>query len=316
MQKRVLYIALVFSLMAACQKPKEEPVPQKVLAIATVNGTAIPFETFKKAYLAERLDLQNADGPVASARQLQKENILQNKIDELLLLDAAKKLQIKVKDEELEEYFKIVTSGFDAAALENEIAARGQTLASFKDTLRKNLTISHYLTQEVYARVDVSEEELLASYQAHPEKYTQMEAIKLRQILVPGEALAQEVHESLGKGTKFEDAAAKYSIASESYQGGDMGWIRRGNLPQNIEDVVFSLKTGTISPVVPSDYGYHIFLVEAHTPAKELKFDQVKAAIERDVRAQKEQEAQNTLMETLHSAASITINKQLLEQLD
>ncbi len=316
MQKRVIYIALIFSFLSACQKPKEEPEQPKVLAIATVNGAVISFEDFKKAYMAERIDLQNADGPVASARQLQKENILQNRIDELLLLDAAKKLQIKVKDEELEEYFKIVTSGFDAAALENEIAARGQTLASFKATLRRNLTISHYLTQEVYARVDVGEEELLASYQAHPEKYTQQEAIKLRQILVPGEALAQEVHESLTKGTKFEDVAAKYSVASESYQGGDMGWIKRGNLPQNIEDIVFTLKIGVISPVVPSDYGYHIFLVEAHTPAKELKFDQVKAAIERDVRAQKEQEAQNALMETLRSAATITINKQLLEQLD
>lgn len=296
---------------------KESSAPTKeVVAIATVNGEILPFDYYKQLYLAQRIDLTGAEGPIATARQTQKEAILNDQIDQILLLQAAKKHQLTVKDDELEGVFKSVTANWDAAELEKELAQRGQTIDSFKGQLAKNLLISRYLSQEVYARVDVTDEELLAKYQENPQLYVQEEAVNVRQILVPSEELAGEVAEELKKGAKFPDVAVQYSVASESHMGGSMGWIKRGNLPEDLEAVIFSLKPGKISDIIKSEYGFHLFLVEEHLPAKELKFDQVKAAISRNVRADKEQAAQATVLEELRSAAKIEINQDLFDRLD
>lgn len=41
-----------------------------------------------------------------------------------------------------------------------------------------------------------------------------------------------------------------------------MGWFELGQLPIEMESVIFSLKEGELSPVVKSSYGFHIFRLD------------------------------------------------------
>src|SRR5207302_5374543 len=72
-------------------------------------------------------------------------------------------------------------------------------------------------------------------------------------------------------GANFGEVAKKYSADSASReQGGELGWFRRGPMVKQFEDVAFRLRPGTISDVVPTEFGYHIIQVERAQPAEVL----------------------------------------------
>src|SRR5216110_2024327 len=106
-------------------------------------------------------------------------------------------------------------------------------------------------------------------------------AISFRQIVVTPQAdssakararqLAESLVVVLRHGASFADVAKKYSADSTSReQGGELGWFRRGPMVKQFEDVAFRLRPGTISDVVPTEFGYHIIQVERAQPAEVL----------------------------------------------
>ena len=106
-------------------------------------------------------------------------------------------------------------------------------------------------------------------------------AISFRQIVIvpkPDSAakaraltLAESLVVVLRKGADFAELAKKYSADSISRaQGGELGWFRRGVMVKEFEDVAFRLRPGDISPVVETEFGYHIIQVERIQPAEIL----------------------------------------------
>ena len=106
-------------------------------------------------------------------------------------------------------------------------------------------------------------------------------AISFRQIVIvpkPDSAararalqLAESLDVVLRHGGNFAEIAKKYSGDSVSReQGGELGWFRRGVMVKEFEDVAFRLRPGDISPVVETEFGYHIIQVERAQPAEIL----------------------------------------------
>ena len=106
-------------------------------------------------------------------------------------------------------------------------------------------------------------------------------AISFRQIVIvpkPDSAararalqLAESLDVVLRHGGNFAEIAKKYSGDSASReQGGELGWFRRGVMVKEFEDVAFRLRPGDISPVVETEFGYHIIQVERAQPAEIL----------------------------------------------
>jgi peptidyl-prolyl cis-trans isomerase SurA len=82
-------------------------------------------------------------------------------------------------------------------------------------------------------------------------------------------AKADSVQVALERGADFATAARRFSDdASTKDNGGDLGWFRRGQMVRPFEDVAFNLRPGVVSPVVETQYGYHIILVERILPAE------------------------------------------------
>jgi len=83
--------------------------------------------------------------------------------------------------------------------------------------------------------------------------------------------LAESLVVALRAGANFGEVAKKYSADSASReQGGELGWFRRGLMVKQFEDVAFRLRPGTISDIVPTEFGYHIIQVERAQPAEIL----------------------------------------------
>lgn len=96
------------------------------------------------------------------------------------------------------------------------------------------------------------------------------EQVHARQILVVDEALANQILGQIQAGASFDTLAFQY----DPLTGGDLGWFPRGYLTQPaVEEAAFALQAGEISPLIHTDFGYHILKVIERDDAHPLAAD-------------------------------------------
>jgi peptidyl-prolyl cis-trans isomerase D len=148
--------------------------------------------------------------------------------------------------------------------------------------------------------VTVSEEDLKKYYSENASRYVAAEERRARHILIKAEgsaspaekqkakAKAEELLADLRKApTTFEALAKKHSQDPGSAErGGDLDYFGRGAMVKPFEDAAFGMKPGEISPVIESDFGYHIIKLEATRGGEKKSFDSVRAEIESEVKRQ------------------------------
>lgn len=111
-------------------------------------------------------------------------------------------------------------------------------------------------------------EEIAAYYQAHRDEFARPERVRLRQILTEDRATAERALRELRRGTDFAAVARQLSRDPSAASGGFQGELAREDLPPGFGDVIFSLRAGEVSRLVPAEYGFHIFQVVSRSPAE------------------------------------------------
>ena len=77
-------------------------------------------------------------------------------------------------------------------------------------------------------------------------------------ILVKTEKEAQAVMGRLERGEKFANIASEISLCPSGKRGGDLGTFGRGRMVREFEEAAFALQKGQLSPIVKTEFGYHI----------------------------------------------------------
>jgi len=166
-------------------------------------------------------------------------------------------------------------------------------------------------TAKVSEQVDVTRDDLQRYYNQHRDEYRVPDEVNLRLIQVrtppPGadgkvdpkamdaaRQKADQVLKKLKAGANFADLAKKESDDPSKENGGELGWIGRGRIP-DIEDQIFALSKGQTSDVLKSALGFNIVRVEDKRTAHVQSLDEVKAAIEPVLRQEKAARATETL---------------------
>ena len=159
--------------------------------------------------------------------------------------------------------------------------------------MRENLVANAQLAK-IDKSIVVSDADAKKEYEANKKEYEQVTA---RHILIAfkgspavqkgkkelteaeAKAKAEEIRAKLVAGGNFDELAKKESddVGSGS-RGGQLGPFGRGQMVPEFEEAAFAAKVGDITPVVRTQYGYHIIKVEKHdyTP-----FEQVKESLEK-----------------------------------
>lgn len=83
--------------------------------------------------------------------------------------------------------------------------------------------------------------------------------IRIRQIYVQDAEVAQRIKVELDKGTDFAILASRFSADPSAKFGGDLGFVKRGELVESLENIVFALEIGQVSEIVRSPRGFHLF---------------------------------------------------------
>ncbi len=166
--------------------------------------------------------------------------------------------------------------------------------------------IADRLVQEVLdERAIVTRSEVLRYYRTHKDEFNL--EVRVSHILTNTIEEAQEAQEML-KTRPFSFVARKMSVDRHTGAGGDLGYLSKGNMLPEFEEVVFRMRRGEVSDIVESEFGYHIIkLTDVRTSLSELPFEQVAPEISRTLLIRKRAAVYDSLVTALVEKARIEV---------
>lgn len=166
---------------------------------------------------------------------------------------------------------------------------------------------------DIYAEAaDPLEEEIRNYYEENKDSFKADEQVRVAHIVKyinwqTSEVQAREViaraQEEIKNGAAFEMVVDKYTDCADS--GGDLGFISRGQMVVEFEDVVFKLAPGQISDIFRTRFGFHLAKVYSHTAPRVLDLKEVRARIVGELKEQKQDQALGDYLDGLRSQATI-----------
>lgn len=291
--------------------------------VAVVNDEVITLSELNSAFNPYRANV------VASHTGEEREKVLaENRmillnriIDNLLIEQQSRKAGIVIADEELTGAIKdlLRRRNISQDDLQKALDREGTTLEAFKKGIREQLMRIKLVQREIKSKVAVSDEEIGAYYRKHREDYEGKETVRIRQILLPlpkeddqaekekVRADAEAIHKLLLNGESFELLSAKYSQGSAAAAGGDIGYIEKGMILHEVEEVAFNLSINQISGIIQSPVGFHIIKVIDRRGAGIKNIESVREEIREKIDQEKMEKKFDEWLDALRTKSHIEI---------
>jgi len=194
------------------------------------------------------------------------------------------------------------------------IDKRKEIVAKVED-FKRAMVIDALLNEELSGKAEVTDNDIQRYYKENEDRFIEPREVKIRHIFVTSEPILKEVLTKLSQGESFEKLASAYNVDKSREDGGNLGYIRRGQLAPSFaqfEEMAFSLrKKGDVSEVVKTPYGFHLIQMEDARGTVRQPIDQVKEKIRFFLQAKKRQDAYLEYVKAARSKANIVINEKL-----
>jgi len=256
------------------------------IGVASVNGQVITKDEFIKAIIS-----QNG------------QSALDGLIENTLIRQEAKKEGVTVTDQEVQDRinnFKSTVGSEEKFA--SLLSMYGLTEESLKEQLIPQMLAEKLITKDK----PITDKELMDFFVKNKSSFDEKEMVMARHILVKTQEEAQDILNRLKKGEDFAKLAKEKSIdTATKEQGGEMGWIGRGAVDSALENVLFSLKKGEMTPIVKTAFGYEIAQVQDKKAARSVTFNEVKDKVKEAYIADMVQKNYSTWIQGLKASANI-----------
>lgn len=211
-----------------------------------------------------------------------KQDVLDSLIEKKLVRQAADRAGIGVSDVEIENAIEEVRlrNGVKKEELLLVLARAGITYGAYREQITEEIRKVKFLQREIRSKVRVSEEDMKDYYMRNKARFSTGGSMRLGLIFLArddrlGARLDAVVGELKG-GSDFASVAADYTDGPAADSGGDIGFIKEGDVAKPIEAVAKKLAIGEVSePVVMKKGVYIIRLIERDEgevkPFKEVK---------------------------------------------
>ena len=243
-----------------------ESNPNVRTATAVVNGDVITgTDVDQRVALVTAANDQELS---AEDTQRLKMQVLRNLIDETLQIQEAAAQEIEVTDAEVEQRYAAVSQqnfGQRDGAMNAYLQEIGSSPNSLKRQIRGELAWQRLLRRNVAPFVSVSGEEVNEQLE-RLEASRGTEEYRVGEIYLSAtpesqatvEQNARSIVEQLRQGGSFVAYARQYSEATTAAVGGDLGWVRPGQLPAALAEVVVQMQPGQLVGPVPIPGGLSI----------------------------------------------------------
>lgn len=319
--------AALLSGLAGCSQ-NERHAPD---VWAVVNGTEIRRDDVEKYYRSQVNP--EAQKPTQEDSLSLKLNVVEQLINNEILLERAKKLNLQASDGEVEDKFTEVKSPFTEEEFQRQLKARGMTVDDLKRDLRRQRSIEKLLNREVASKITITDQDVTDFYNANLNQFNVAEPqYRISQIVVTprkdpqirnrknddatNEAEAQRktkmIMDKLNSGADFAQLAMDYSEdPNTTPNGGDLGYIPESSLNQAdplLKKLVMSLKPGQVSqPIVLKDSIRILKLVAREAAGQRgINDPQVQQTIRDTLRDRKEQLLRAAYLAVARDEAKVT----------
>jgi peptidyl-prolyl cis-trans isomerase SurA len=238
-------------------------------ATAIVNGAVITATDVDQRLALIVLANQGRIQP--DEMQRLRDQTLRNLVDETLEIQAAEAADIKVEQREVDAYYARYAQSFGKTAQQfsDFLRTAGSSSATIKHQIKGEMAWERLQQHKIEPFVNVSDDEVKSIIdRLNAEKGTQ--EYKVSEIFLSAtpetaaqaRANADRIVQQLRGGASFLAYARQFSEASTAAVGGDLGWVRPQQLPEQLAAVVRALPVGTVSDPIALPGGFSILAVQ------------------------------------------------------
>lgn len=324
MNKTIVALAAVVSgflvptlAVGAEGTPTSAPEP----LYATVNGKPITQKEFYGAYngyLRQKFyHGQIPDDQLAPA----KKEVSDRLVDRVLLLDEAKRRGLAADEpriaQTIAEYeARYATSAAWQKSREAMLPGLKQQLTE-QDLLRQMEAIGHAIAEP-------GDEAVREFYKTRIELFTQPEKLRLHTILLKVDPSATKTVRDAARaeaarivtnlradGGKFEELARLHSHDRSAEQGGDMGYLHRGMIPEPVQAQLDQRPLGTVGDAIDVLEGVAIFRLDERVPPQVMAYQDVATRARELLKRDLSNQAWESFLSGLRKTAVIKLVEQV-----
>lgn len=278
-------LCVAAALLAPSRAPAQRPSELVDGIVAVVDDTAVLMSELQEYVFNLQINEGMSIPEDPQQRQALYRQALEQKVNEVILYVHARRQDITVPERNVEERVnerigQIKQQFNSELEYQQALASLGMTEAEFRIQLteqaRTALISRDFLQQRVSQTqpIPVSDEEIRDVFEAQRRSLGSKPAmITLKQVIIaprPGEerrlAAQEQAEQALSRaraGEDFGKLAREYSQDPASREeGGDLGWVQRGQLLPEFEVALFAMRPGQISDIVATSAGLHIIKLE------------------------------------------------------
>jgi parvulin-like peptidyl-prolyl isomerase len=294
--------------------------------ICKVNGDIITRGemTRDKKLLENELRQQGLTGPRLNDQLNEaSKNLLREKIDQLLLVQKAKELDIKVDTELNKQMLDIQRSSkiVDPEKFQEYVhQMTGEPYEDYKAEIKNNLLRDKVVREEISRKILFKNDELQKYYDEHKDEFMRQERVFLREIFVStegkdaaGVAAAEKKAKDLvaraRRGERFSEMAQANSDGPNAAQGGEMPPFGKDDLKPELVKAIWNQTRGYVTDpmTVEKPDGFAIFRVEEHQKAGLAEFEEVQYEVQDKLFRPKMQPALREYLTKLRAVAFLEI---------
>jgi peptidyl-prolyl cis-trans isomerase SurA len=264
--------ALLLATVAHSQTRELTTTGELLDRVAAVVNEGIVLQSEldeQMAAIVERLRGQSQEMP--------PENVLRQQVLERLVLQEiqmqnAQRRNIKVPDETLNGALQEIAqrNNIPLSRLPDVLAQQGVDYATYREAMRKELTLTLLRQRDVIQRISITPREVdqyLEKQKNAPEQSAEYNVshilISVPQAASPeqlteADERAKDVFKRASGGEDFARLAIAYSNSQTALEGGALGWRKGSELPTILTEVIAKLKVGEVSQPMRTPTGYHI----------------------------------------------------------
>ena len=267
--------------------------------------------------------LQQQGVTMADLRSTTARQVLINKLEQIV----AQGVVVSPKDVEAEfkrrndkvkiEYVLLSPTKFQSLAEPSEAelqAYYNSHKSEFSVPEKRSYALVVLDPQKIGANSIPTDAQLQAEYNSRREEFQTPERVKARHILVKSDASNDAAMKSKAEGLlKQINAGGDFAAIAKTNsddpgskdQGGELGYLVRGQTVPEFDKAAFTLAPGQTSGLIKTTYGYHIIQVEAHEQAHLQPLDEVKNQLMADF----QKKAASQQMQSLSDKAIAELRK-------
>jgi len=253
-------------------KAPEAPKTGQVLdrAVAIVNDGIVTESDLQEqmAMIEARLKEQNTALPPPDVMRKQ---VLDRLIIQEVQLQRAERIGLKITDDQVNEQLADIAkrNGIPLAQMPAALAQQGIDYGSFRDNMRKEMTLQRLRQKDVLGKINITPRELEQFLERQKKMPSETDEYNVSHILlaIPPEATQAQVKEveklaeqiyTRSQDEDFGRLAVAYSNSQTALEGGSLGWRKGPELPTVLAEIVVGLKPGQVSRPMVTPTGYHL----------------------------------------------------------